>query len=58
VIGERITLTIMNNTDGIARSQNGENAGIIEASGVLGVVLDLQTGTENVSPWDCQTINA
>ena len=50
VIDERIPLTIVNDIDGIARRENGENSGIIEASGVFWVVLYLQMGTENVSP--------
>ena len=54
MVGERIPLTIMNDVDGIARSQNGENSGIIKASGVFGAVLGLRAGTENISLQACQ----
>jgi len=50
---EMIPLTIMSDIDGIARSQNGENAGVIKASGILGVVLDLDAKTERVSTQVC-----
>ena len=40
--GDRVNpLTIMGDIDGIARTENGENAGIIEASGVRRTVLGL-----------------
>jgi len=41
-----IRLTIVGDIDGSTRSENGENAGIIEAGGVRGTVLDLETETE------------
>jgi len=44
-----IRLTIVSDVDGSARIKNGELAGVIEASGVCGHVLDLETGTESVS---------
>ena len=46
---EDLALTIVNNLDGLARGQNGENPGITEASGVFGVVLNLQEGTETLT---------
>ena len=39
----------MSDIERSARSENGEHAGIIEAGGVFGAVLDLETGTESVS---------
>lgn len=42
-------LTIMSDIDGIPRSENGENAGIIQASGVRGVVVGLEPHTESIS---------
>jgi hypothetical protein len=44
-----IPLTIVNDTNGDARIENGENASIIEAGGVRGTVFDLGAGTENMS---------
>ena len=39
----------MSDIDGIARNENGENGGIIEAGSVFGAVLDLEAETESVS---------
>ena len=44
-----IPLTVMGDIDGSARSENGENAGIIEASGVFRAELDLEAETNDVS---------
>jgi len=41
-----IRLTIVGYIDGSARIENGENAGIFEASGVRGTVLHLEVETE------------
>ena len=40
-------LTVMDDVDGSARSDNGENCGITKASGVCGVIDSLETGTES-----------
>ena len=37
----------MSDTDGSARCENGENAGIIKASGVCGAKLDLEAETKH-----------
>jgi len=50
VIG-KITLTIVGDVDGSARSKNGVNAGVVKACGVRGAVLGL---TENISTLVCQ----
>ena len=39
----------MNDIDGSARSENGENAGIIKAGGMLRAELDLEVEANNVS---------
>ena len=39
----------MGDIDGNARSEDGENTGIVKASGVCGTVLDLGPNTESVS---------
>jgi len=39
-------LTIVGDVDGSTRSENGENAGVVQASGVRGTVLDLEAETE------------
>ena len=44
-----IPLTVMGYVHGSARSENGESAGIIQASGVCGDVFDLEAGTKNIS---------
>ena len=44
-----IPLIVMSDVGRSARSENGENARIIEASGVRGTVLDLEAGTETIS---------
>jgi len=44
----------MSDIDGSARSENGENAGVIQASGVCGVVIDLEAETESMSTGVCQ----
>ena len=44
-----IPLTVMSDIDRSARSENGEKAGIIDASGVCGAKLDLKAGTESIS---------
>ena len=41
-------LTIMNDIDGSARSENREYAGFIKAGGVCGVVFDLEVETESM----------
>lgn len=38
---EATPLTIMGDVDGSARDKNGVNAGVMEASGIRGAVLDL-----------------
>ena len=53
VIG-MIRLTIVSDVDGTARIENGENAGVGEASGVGGTVLDLETEMESVSAQACR----
>jgi hypothetical protein len=42
-------LTIMNDIDGSAGSENREYAGFIKADGVYGTVLDLGVGTESMN---------
>jgi len=42
-------LTIMSNIDGSTRSENGENAGVVKASGICGAVVDLGAETESMS---------
>jgi len=44
----------MSNIDGSTRSENGENAGVIKASGVSGTVVDLEAETESMSAGVCQ----
>ena len=44
-----IPLTVMGYVRGSARSENSESAGIIQAGGVCGVVLDLEARTEDIS---------
>ena len=44
-----IQLTIVRDINGSTRSENGEDAGIIKASSVLGTVLDLEAEIESVS---------
>ena len=39
----------MGDIDGGARSENGENAGLVNANGLFGDELDLEVETENVS---------
>ena len=39
----------MIDVNGIARSENGENVGITEASGLCGVVVDLGSWTKIIS---------
>ena len=43
-----IPLTVVSD-GGSARSENGENAGNIEASGVFGFEIDLEPGAETIS---------
>jgi len=47
-------LTIMCNIDGSTRSENGENAGVVKASGVCGAVADLEAETKSMSTGVCQ----
>ena len=54
-VADMIPLTVMNDVRGSARSGNGENAGITEASGVRGVVLDLEAVIGIISAHICQT---
>ena len=49
-----IRLTIVWDINGSTRSENGEDAGIVQAGGVRGTVLDLEVETENVSSQVCQ----
>ena len=42
-------VTVMSDVGRSTRSENGETAGIIEASGVCGSVLDLEAGDEKIS---------
>jgi len=42
-------LTIMNDIDGSASNENGENAGAVKTSGVCGVVIDLEAENESMS---------
>jgi len=51
-----IALTIMGDIDGSARSENGENAGIVKAGGVRGTVFDLEAETQGMSTYVCQVI--
>ena len=37
-----IPLTVMSDIGGCARSEDGENAGITEASGIFGIEMDLE----------------
>jgi len=43
-----IPLTIMGDIDGSARSENGGNGGVVQASGVHGAELGLKRGTEGM----------
>ena len=43
---DMIQLTIVGDIDGSTRSENGENAGIVQASGVGRTVLDLGAETK------------
>jgi len=43
------TLTIMSDVDGSTRSDNGENTGVVKASGISGTVVDLEAETEGMS---------
>ena len=42
-----IQLTIVSNVNRRARNENGENAGVIEAGGIHGAVLDLKADQRN-----------
>jgi len=42
-------LTIMNDIDGSASSENGENAGVFKTSGICRVVVGLEAETESMS---------
>jgi len=44
-----IRLTIVSDIDGSTGSENSKKAGIIQASGVCGTVLDLEAGAESLS---------
>ena len=44
-----ISLTVMSDAGGCARSENSENGGITAASGVFGIEIDLEGGPETVS---------
>ena len=44
-----IALTIVRESDGTTRSENGESGGIIKADGVFWAVLDLRVETKSVS---------
>ena len=44
----------MNDIDGSARRENSVSAGIVEASGVRGAVIDLEAETTSVSAQVCQ----
>jgi len=39
----------MSDIDGSASNENGENAGVVKASGVCRVVIDLEMETESMS---------
>ena len=45
-LGRNHTLTVVNDTDGTAGSENGKFTGIILASSLRGVVVDLESQTE------------
>ena len=47
---EMVRLTIMGNIDGSTRSENGEGAGVIKASGVCWAKLGLE---ESMSTYVC-----
>lgn len=42
-------LTIVRDIGGSTRSENGECAGILEASGIRRAILDLEKETESIS---------
>jgi len=42
-------LTIMSDVNGSTRRENGENTGVVKASGVSGTVVDLEAETEGMS---------
>jgi len=42
-------LTIMSDIDDSTRNENGENAGVVKASGVCGAVVDLKAETKSMS---------
>ena len=44
-----ISLTVMSDAGGCARSENSENAGITAASGIFGIEIDLEAGTGTIS---------
>ena len=46
---EKTPLTIVDDFDGIARSENGVKAGIVKTSGILGAVFDLEVETVGIS---------
>lgn len=46
---EKTPLTIVDEFDGIARSENGVKAGIVKTSGILGAVFDLEVETVGIS---------
>ena len=46
--------TIMGDIDGSARSENGENAGIIKASDVCKAERDLEAGTKSIGAHICR----
>ena len=56
--GSRVTdvirLTIVWDINKSTRSENGEEAGVIEAGGVRGTVLDLEAEAESISTYVCQ----
>jgi len=47
-----IQRTIVSEVDGSASIENGEHAGVVEASSVRGAVLDLEVETKGVSRSD------
>lgn len=51
---DAVSLTIMGNIDGSARSENSGNARIVKASGVCGAELSLEGGTGSMSAHACQ----
>ena len=44
-----ISLTVMGDVGGCARSENDENTGITAASGIFGIEIDLKGGPETIS---------